>query len=87
MTLKQLNYALALGQLGSYGRVAKSMGVSQPAVSLQIQALEEELGIILFDRSNKQVGVCFAVIRGSSRRYLFGYNTNFIAIFGSSFCW
>ncbi|MDE5416453.1 LysR substrate-binding domain-containing protein [Labilibaculum sp. DW002] len=55
MTLKQLNYALALGQLGSYGRVAKSMGVSQPAVSLQIQALEVELGIILFDRSNKKV--------------------------------
>lgn len=55
MTLKQLNYALALDRLGSYGRVAKSMGVSQPAVSLQIQALEEELGIMLFDRSGKQV--------------------------------
>jgi LysR family hydrogen peroxide-inducible transcriptional activator len=55
MTLKQLNYALALGRLGSYGRVAKSMGVSQPAVSLQIQALEDELGIMLFDRSGKQV--------------------------------
>nr|WP_320119807.1 LysR substrate-binding domain-containing protein [uncultured Marinifilum sp.] len=55
MTLKQLEYAIALGNLGAYGRVAKSMGVSQPAVSLQIQALEEELGIKLFDRSNKKV--------------------------------
>ncbi|NOU60124.1 hydrogen peroxide-inducible genes activator [Marinifilum caeruleilacunae] len=55
MTLKQLEYALALGNLGSYGRVAKFMGVSQPAVSLQIQALEEELGIKLFDRSKKKV--------------------------------
>ncbi|WP_372751397.1 LysR substrate-binding domain-containing protein [Labilibaculum sp.] len=55
MTLKQLNYALALNRLGSYGRVAKSMGVSQPAVSLQIQALEDELGIMLFDRSGKKV--------------------------------
>ncbi|PKQ60457.1 hypothetical protein BZG02_19060 [Labilibaculum filiforme] len=55
MTLKQLNYALALGRLGSYINVAKSMGVSQPAVTLQIQALEEELGIILFDRSTKSV--------------------------------
>lgn len=55
MTLKQLEYAIALGNLGSYGRVAKSMGVSQPAVSLQIQALEEELGIKLFDRNTKRV--------------------------------
>ncbi|PKQ69509.1 hydrogen peroxide-inducible genes activator [Labilibaculum manganireducens] len=55
MTLKQLKYALALGRLGSYIGVAKSMGVSQPAVSLQIQALEDELGIILFDRSTKNV--------------------------------
>ncbi|RUT79939.1 hydrogen peroxide-inducible genes activator [Ancylomarina longa] len=55
MTLKQLEYALALGSLGSYGRVAKSMGVSQPAVSLQIQALENEMGILLFDRSGKKV--------------------------------
>lgn len=55
MTLKQLKYALALGRIGSYIGVAKSMGVSQPAISLQIQALEEELGIILFDRSTKNV--------------------------------
>lgn len=55
MTLKQLEYALALQNLGSYGKVAKHMGVSQPAVSLQIQALEEELDLKLFDRSKKQV--------------------------------
>jgi LysR family hydrogen peroxide-inducible transcriptional activator len=55
MTLKQLEYALSLHKLGSFGKVAKSIGVSQPAVSLQIQALEEELGIKLFERSNKQV--------------------------------
>ena len=55
MTLKQLEYALALQSLGSYGKVAKHMGVSQPAVSLQIQALEDELDLKLFDRSKKQV--------------------------------
>lgn len=53
MTLKQLEYALALGSYGNFGRVAKHMGVSQPAVTLQIQALEEELGILLFDRTTK----------------------------------
>lgn len=55
MTLKQLEYALALGSYGNFGRVAKHMGVSQPAVTLQIQALEEELGILLFDRTTKRV--------------------------------
>ena len=55
MTLKQLKYALALARLGSYIGVARSIGVSQPAVTLQIQALEEELGIVLFDRSTKSV--------------------------------
>lgn len=62
MTLKQLEYALTLQSLGSYGKVAKFMGVSQPAVSLQIQALEEELGIQLFDRSKKRVE---ATVNGS----------------------
>jgi LysR family hydrogen peroxide-inducible transcriptional activator len=57
MTLKQLEYALALKTLGNFGRVAKAMGVSQPAVSLQIQALEEELDLLLFDRTNKRVTI------------------------------
>ncbi len=55
MTLLQLEYALALQRLGNYGRASKSVGISQPGLSIQIKNLEEELGITLFDRSQKQV--------------------------------
>lgn len=55
MTLQQLGYAVALQQFGSYGRAAKSVGISQPALSVQIKKLEEEIGLLLFDRSRKTV--------------------------------
>ncbi len=55
MTFLQLEYALALKRLGSYGRAAKSIGISQPALSIQIKKLEEEIGLTLFDRSQKKV--------------------------------
>ncbi len=55
MTLQQLEYAVALQQFGSYGRAAKAAGISQPALSVQIKKLEEEIGLVLFDRSRKMV--------------------------------
>lgn len=57
MTLQQLQYALALQQNESYSRAAKSVGISQPAMSIQIRKLEEEMGLNLFDRSHKRVQV------------------------------
>ncbi|MEN0003877.1 MAG: LysR substrate-binding domain-containing protein [Bacteroidota bacterium] len=55
MTLQQLEYALALRRYGSYGRAAKAVGISQPAMSIQIKKLEEEVSLLLFDRSQKKV--------------------------------
>lgn len=46
---------MALRQFASYGRAAKSVGISQPALSVQIKKLEEEIGLVLFDRSGKSV--------------------------------
>ena len=57
MTLQQLEYALALKRVGSYGRAAKSVGISQPAMSIQIQNLERDIGLTLFDRSQKKVRI------------------------------
>lgn len=57
MTLLQLEYALALKKLRNYGKAAKSVGISQPALSIQIKKLEEELGLPLFDRSRKTVSI------------------------------
>ncbi len=51
MNTKQIQYALALSETLSFSQVAEQLGISQPALSKQIQHLEKELGVKLFDRS------------------------------------
>lgn len=57
MTLQQLIYAQALLKAGNYGRAAKAVGISQPALSLQIKKLEDQIGFHLVDRSKKKVAI------------------------------
>jgi LysR family hydrogen peroxide-inducible transcriptional activator len=57
MTLIQLKYALALLKHGTFKAAAEKLGITQPGLSLQIQKLEEHVGISLFDRSNTPVRV------------------------------
>nr|YP_010904188.1 Rubisco operon transcriptional regulator [Catenella fusiformis]WCH57439.1 Rubisco operon transcriptional regulator [Catenella fusiformis] len=53
-TLDQLRILKAIIKEGSFRRAADSLYVSQPAISLQIQNLERQLNIPLFERSNKK---------------------------------
>ena len=55
MTLTQLEYIIAVDQERHFGRAAKACFVTQPTLSMQIQKLEEELGIIVFDRSKNPI--------------------------------
>lgn len=55
MTLTQLRYVVAVDTHRHFGRAAAHCHVSQPTLSMQIQKLEEELGVPLFDRSRKPV--------------------------------
>lgn len=47
----QLGYFLAVAEAGSYRRAADTIGISQPAVTVQINALEARLGVALLERS------------------------------------
>ena len=57
MTLSELRYAVAVAQEKNFRRAAEKSFVTQPALSLAIQKLEEELGIQLFERGKSEVSV------------------------------
>ncbi len=55
MTFIQLEYILAVDTWRHFARAAEQCYVTQPTLSMQIQKLEEELGLKLFDRSKQPV--------------------------------
>lgn len=55
MELRQLEYFCMISKLNSFTRAAEQMHVAQPSVTTAIQKLESELGLKLFDRSQKKV--------------------------------
>lgn len=57
MTINQLQYALTLSRYGNFKRAAETLNISQPALSLQIQKLEEEIGFKLFNRNTNPIHV------------------------------
>ncbi|WP_142634135.1 hydrogen peroxide-inducible genes activator [Ruegeria faecimaris] len=54
-TLRQLLYFNAVAQQRNFGRAAQMCNVSQPALSVQIKALEETLGGALFERKARDI--------------------------------
>ncbi len=55
MTLVQLEYIVALDTYRSFGVAAEKCFVTQPTMSMQVQKLEDELGVRLFDRSKQPI--------------------------------
>lgn len=55
MTITQLKYVLAVAENKNFTRAAEKTFVTQPTLSMQIQKLEEELDIQIFDRSKKPI--------------------------------
>ena len=55
MTILQLKYVIAIANAGAFREAASRLFVSQPALSSPIRELEEELGMQLFERTNKGI--------------------------------
>jgi DNA-binding transcriptional LysR family regulator len=60
MNLKQLEYALAVADTGSFTRAAERCHVVQSALSHQVARLEAQLGVSLFERSSRRVRLTHA---------------------------
>jgi len=60
MELRQLRAFEAVVRCGNFSRAAAEMGLSQPAVSKQVQLLEDEMGIRLLERLPRQVSLTAA---------------------------
>jgi len=54
-TISQLEYIIALDTYRHFGKAAEHSFITQPTLSMQINKLEENLGVKIFDRSRQPV--------------------------------
>ena len=57
MNLRDLQYIIAVAETHHFGKAAERCFVSQPTLSGQIKKLEEELGVAIFERTNRSVEI------------------------------
>lgn len=57
MELRQLEYFMAICEELHFTRASELLGITQPTLSHQIKALENELGVLLFDRIGKKIAI------------------------------
>lgn len=55
MTLIQLEYIIAVDNHRHFGKAAEACFVTQPTLSMQIHKMEEQLGVVIFDRSKQPI--------------------------------
>lgn len=57
MTLTELKYIVAVARERHFGRAAEACFVSQPTLSVAVRKLEDELGVVIFERGGAEVGI------------------------------
>ena len=55
MTLTELKYIVAVARERHFGRAADACFVSQPSLSVAVKKLEDELGVLIFERRSQEV--------------------------------
>lgn len=77
MNIKQLEAFVLVAELGSFTRAAKLMFMTQPAISFQIKALEEQLGLQLLERADKNIFLTEAgkLVYNEAKKIIAGYRS------------
>lgn len=57
MTITQLKYCIAVAEHRNFTTAAEYVHVTQPTLSMQIQKLEQELNLTIFDRAQKPIAL------------------------------
>lgn len=57
MTLQQLRYVIGIAKVGSFNKAAENLFISQPSLTTAIRDLEEEIGIVIFNRTSRGVSL------------------------------
>ncbi|MBX4377780.1 LysR family transcriptional regulator, partial [Mycobacterium tuberculosis] len=55
LSLRDLEYAIAVADLGSFGKAAEQCRVAQPSLSVQVSKLETRLKTVIFERTTRRV--------------------------------
>ena len=66
MELRHLRYFVAVAEELSFTKVAQNLRLAQPSLTRQVRNLEDEIGVLLLDRSNNRVK-----LTDEGRRFLF----------------
>ncbi|QUJ66243.1 LysR family transcriptional regulator [Photobacterium sp. GJ3] len=57
MDIRQLTYFIAIAECGSFTRAAEKLHIAQPALSIAMKKLEQQLDMPLFDRSDRHIAL------------------------------
>src|SRR5271154_6038006 len=80
--IRQLRYFLAVANLEHFGKASTELNVVQPALSRQIKQLEEELGVLLFERLPRGVRLtpCGKVLEARAAKLLDDLDRSVLAV-------